>query len=111
MTVTIMFKSNGSNHTGKFHTADYLKVIGVPDIPPSTSPFDPEYDPSHVRGSLGAEFPPHVDSEDLHGLLDGGKRACHAPEDCCRKRIQRADGNWGRSLRDRGGAGPTPGLP
>jgi len=28
----------------KFHTADFLKSIGVPEIHPATSPFDPGYD-------------------------------------------------------------------
>lgn len=37
------------------HTLDYLKMIGVPDLPPRTSPFDPGYDPvtlvSHLEQS------------------------------------------------------------
>src|SRR6202158_4660065 len=37
---------------GKVHTADYLKKIGVPEIPPSISPFDPGYDPITVEGHL-----------------------------------------------------------
>ncbi len=37
---------------GSIHTADYLKRIGVPDIRPSTSPFDPGYDPSTVASHL-----------------------------------------------------------
>lgn len=37
---------------GKFHTADYLKKLGVPDIEPSISPFDPGYDPITVEGHL-----------------------------------------------------------
>ncbi len=64
-----MSKIREISNTGKFHTADYLKAIGVPDIPPSTSPFDPGYDPVTFRGSLGAEFPPHVDSEDRTGEI------------------------------------------
>ena len=40
---------------GRVHTADYLKRIGVPAIPPATSPFDPGYDPitleSHLKQS------------------------------------------------------------
>ena len=40
---------------GKVHTWDYLKQIGVPYIPPRTSPFDPGYDPvtfeSHLEQS------------------------------------------------------------
>jgi phosphosulfolactate synthase len=30
--------------TGRLHTIDYLKSIGVPEIRPATSPFDPGYD-------------------------------------------------------------------
>ncbi len=37
---------------GRFHTADYLKRIGVPDIPPCTSPFDPGYDPVTLESHL-----------------------------------------------------------
>jgi phosphosulfolactate synthase len=37
------------------HTSDYLRLIGVPEMPPLTSPFDPGYDPvtleSHVAQS------------------------------------------------------------
>jgi phosphosulfolactate synthase len=36
----------------KVHTADYLKMIGVPEIPASISPFDPGYDPITVEGHL-----------------------------------------------------------
>jgi phosphosulfolactate synthase len=39
----------------KNHTREYLKLIGVADIPPRTSPFDPGYDPvtfeSHLEQS------------------------------------------------------------
>jgi phosphosulfolactate synthase len=34
------------------HTSDYLKLIGVADIPPSTSAFDPGYDPITLQGHL-----------------------------------------------------------
>ena len=35
------------------HTlADYLRQIGVPDLPPRTSPFDPGYDPVTVESHL-----------------------------------------------------------
>ncbi|MFB3916848.1 MAG: phosphosulfolactate synthase [Terriglobales bacterium] len=37
---------------GKVHTWEYLKKIGVPDIPPSTSPFDPGYDPVTFEAHL-----------------------------------------------------------
>jgi phosphosulfolactate synthase len=38
--------------TGKLHTADYLRKIGVPELPPLTSPFDPGYDPLTVESHL-----------------------------------------------------------
>src|SRR5215469_4176862 len=34
------------------HTRDYLKLIGVPDMPPLTSPFDPGYDPGTLESHL-----------------------------------------------------------
>jgi len=37
---------------GSVHTWDYLKKIGVPDIPPSSSPFDPGYDPVTFEAHL-----------------------------------------------------------
>lgn len=37
---------------GKYHTADYLRRIGVPPIPPCLSPFDPGYDPQTLEGHL-----------------------------------------------------------
>src|SRR5690242_13025192 len=37
---------------GKVHTADYLKKIGVPEISPLTSPFDPGYDPVTLEAHL-----------------------------------------------------------
>jgi phosphosulfolactate synthase len=38
--------------SGRLHTIDYLHKIGVPDLPPSTSPFDPGYDPATVESHL-----------------------------------------------------------
>lgn len=38
--------------TGKHHTADFLDLIGVSALPPSTSPFDPGYDPLTLEGHL-----------------------------------------------------------
>lgn len=38
--------------SGRLHTIDYLSKIGVPDLPPSTSPFDPGYDPATVESHL-----------------------------------------------------------
>jgi phosphosulfolactate synthase len=37
---------------GKRHTKDFLELIGVPPLPPSTSPFDPGYDPVTLEGHL-----------------------------------------------------------
>jgi phosphosulfolactate synthase len=37
---------------GAVHTQDYLRLIGVPDIPPATSPFDPGYDPLTLESHL-----------------------------------------------------------
>jgi phosphosulfolactate synthase len=37
---------------GKLHTADYLKMIGVPHIDPATSPFDPGYDLATLESHL-----------------------------------------------------------
>ncbi|MDQ6699958.1 MAG: phosphosulfolactate synthase [Acidobacteriota bacterium] len=34
------------------HTSDYLKMIGVPELPPLISPFDPGYDPVTVESHL-----------------------------------------------------------
>src|SRR5262245_2089491 len=40
------------NYTSSVNTADYLKRIGVPYITPTTSPFDPGYDPATVASHL-----------------------------------------------------------
>src|ERR1700730_19215101 len=37
---------------GQLHTSDYLSMIGVPDIPRATSPFDPGYDPATLESHL-----------------------------------------------------------
>lgn len=37
---------------GIVHTRDYLRLIGVPEIPPATSPFDPGYDPTTLESHL-----------------------------------------------------------
>jgi phosphosulfolactate synthase len=39
-------------------TREYLRLIGVPDLPPLTSPFDPGYDPVTVESHL--EQSPHL---------------------------------------------------
>ncbi|MFI5251235.1 MAG: phosphosulfolactate synthase [Bacteroidota bacterium] len=36
----------------RFHTSDYLKKIGVAQLPPLTSPFDPGYDPTTLESHL-----------------------------------------------------------
>src|SRR5438270_2177665 len=38
--------------TGQHSTREYLRLIGVPELPPLTSPFDPGYDPITVEGHL-----------------------------------------------------------
>ena len=45
-------QSGNGTPEGKFHTADYLRLIGVPEISPATSPFDPGYDPATVESHL-----------------------------------------------------------
>jgi phosphosulfolactate synthase len=37
---------------GTVHTRDYLERIGVPDLPPSSCPFDPGYDPATFEAHL-----------------------------------------------------------
>ena len=43
---------NTSTTPGQFHTRDYLKLIGVPEMAPATSPFDPGYDPLTLESHL-----------------------------------------------------------
>ena len=38
--------------TARKHTNDYLRAIGVPEIAPATSPFDPGYDPVTLESHL-----------------------------------------------------------
>lgn len=38
--------------SGRLHTLDYLRSLGVPDIAPATSPFDPGYDPVTLESHL-----------------------------------------------------------
>lgn len=38
--------------SGNIHTADYLKTIGVPELPPRSCPFDPGYDPATFEAHL-----------------------------------------------------------
>ena len=37
---------------GSLSTKEYLRALGVPDLPPRTSPFDPGYDPVTVEAHL-----------------------------------------------------------
>ena len=37
---------------GLLHTSDYLTMIRVPEIAPTTSPFDPSYDPATLESHL-----------------------------------------------------------
>jgi len=50
------FPRQGDNRlresVGELSTSDFLTKIGVPPIPPSTSPFDPGYDPVMVESHL-----------------------------------------------------------
>jgi phosphosulfolactate synthase len=39
-------------HANNVHTRDYLELIGVPELPPLTSPFDPGYDPATLESHL-----------------------------------------------------------
>src|SRR4051812_21139298 len=39
-------------HVAEHHTRDYLQRIGVPEIAPATSPFDPGYDPVTLESHL-----------------------------------------------------------
>jgi len=69
---------------GRLHTADYLKLIGVRDLKPATSPFDPGYDPVTLESHL----------EQSHHLMSLLKisMACWiiADEGCTRRKIAAA---------------------
>src|SRR5438105_13204624 len=52
MTEKFASQSTNGHAEGKFHTADYLRLIGVPEIAPATSPFDPGYDPATLESHL-----------------------------------------------------------
>jgi phosphosulfolactate synthase len=47
-----VYKTETIIPAGKFHTKEYLAAIGVPEIAPSTSPFDPGYDPVTLESHL-----------------------------------------------------------
>jgi hypothetical protein len=42
---------------GAVYTKDYLRLIGVPELPALTSPFDPGYDPGTVMSHLETDQP------------------------------------------------------
>jgi len=47
-----MRKDEAVSYQGKLHTSEYLRAIGVPELPPLTSPFDPGYDPATFESHL-----------------------------------------------------------
>ena len=47
-----MNHQNNNVSTGNLHTADFLRNLGVPEMPACTSPFDPGYDPVTVESHL-----------------------------------------------------------
>lgn len=42
----------GAEKGESLHTSEYLRLIGVPDMPPRTSPIDPGYDPVTLESHL-----------------------------------------------------------
>lgn len=69
---------------GSVHTADYLKLVGVRNLKPATSPFDPGYDPVTLESHL----------EQSHHMMSVLKisMACWiiADEACTRRKIAAA---------------------
>jgi phosphosulfolactate synthase len=53
MSKAVMEFARQRAESGKVHTADYLKLIGVAELAPSTSPFDPGYDALTLESHLG----------------------------------------------------------
>jgi phosphosulfolactate synthase len=47
-----MLKDKDVSYQGRLHTSEYLRAIGVADLPALTSPFDPGYDPVTLEGHL-----------------------------------------------------------
>jgi len=70
--------------TNSIHTDEYLRLIGVRDLPPLTSPFDPGYDPVTLEGHL-------AQSAHLMAILKVSM-ACWmvAKEDATRKKVAAA---------------------
>jgi phosphosulfolactate synthase len=48
----VLDMKNGNKAGGMFSTREYLKLIGVPDMPGRTSPLDPGYDPATLESHL-----------------------------------------------------------
>lgn len=73
------------NTNGITHTNDYLKLIGVPDLPGLTSPFDPGYDPVTLESHL-------AQSSHLMAILKVSM-ACWmvAKEDATRRKVAAAE--------------------
>jgi phosphosulfolactate synthase len=69
---------------GEIHTKDYLKLIGVAELPPLTSPFDPGYDP--------VTFASHLDQSAHLMSIVKISMACWmiANEDASRRKIATA---------------------
>jgi len=44
--------SRSTDSSGKYHTSDFLNLIGVPSLSPVTSAFDPGYDPVTLQAHL-----------------------------------------------------------
>ena len=64
MNTNQQISANGNTHAlhGAVHTKDYLRLIGVAELAPLTSPFDPGYDPVTVEAHL-------AQSADLMSML------------------------------------------
>ena len=75
---------SSSKHTTQMHTTDFLHRLGVPDLPPLTSPFDPGYDAVTLAAHLRQ-------SSHLYSILKISM-ACWmiAREDCTRRKIAAA---------------------
>src|SRR3989442_15805007 len=48
----LMRKDEEVSYQGRLHTSEYLRAIGVADLPALTSPFDPGYDPVTLESHL-----------------------------------------------------------
>ena|SRR5579885_747675 len=79
-----MLRDTETFSNGRVHTSSYLRRIGVPELPPLTSPFDPGYDPATLISHLDQ-------SAHLMSLLKISM-ACWmiAKEECTRRKIAAA---------------------